>query len=129
MAWCIPKPLVPQLYILRRLPCLYHCVNYWRSPCSHKGAFLLLQGLENLSLRMERHCSNALALAEYLEQSPKIKLVNYAAYPTAAIHAMSEKYRRQSSGFIVLASKRNPPSKENRRVGQFYRRSTNCTAA
>ncbi|MCE9686531.1 aminotransferase class I/II-fold pyridoxal phosphate-dependent enzyme [Shewanella sp. AS16] len=46
---------------------------------SPQSAFLLLQGLETLSLRMERHCSNALALAEYLTQHPKVSWVNYGA--------------------------------------------------
>ncbi|MDX2321990.1 MAG: aminotransferase class I/II-fold pyridoxal phosphate-dependent enzyme [Moritella sp.] len=44
-----------------------------------QSAFLLMQGLETLALRMERHCSNALTLAEYLEQHPKVSWVNYAA--------------------------------------------------
>jgi O-acetylhomoserine (thiol)-lyase len=46
---------------------------------SPQSAFLLLQGLETLALRMERHCSNALTLAQYLEQHPKISWVNYGA--------------------------------------------------
>ncbi|WP_445946008.1 O-acetylhomoserine aminocarboxypropyltransferase/cysteine synthase family protein [Shewanella sp.] len=44
-----------------------------------QSAFLLLQGLETLSLRMERHCSNALALAQYLQQHPNVSWVNYGA--------------------------------------------------
>ncbi|MFT7684469.1 MAG: O-acetylhomoserine (thiol)-lyase, partial [Moritella dasanensis] len=44
-----------------------------------QSAFLLMQGLETLALRMERHCSNALTLAKYLEQHPKVNWVNYAA--------------------------------------------------
>ena len=44
-----------------------------------QSAFLLLQGLETLALRMERHCSNALALAEYLENHVQVSWVNYAA--------------------------------------------------
>jgi O-acetylhomoserine (thiol)-lyase len=46
---------------------------------SPQSAFLLLQGLETLSLRMERHCSNALALAQYLQQHPNVSWVNYGA--------------------------------------------------
>ncbi|MGS0676268.1 O-acetylhomoserine aminocarboxypropyltransferase/cysteine synthase family protein [Shewanella sp. 0m-4] len=44
-----------------------------------QSAFLLLQGLETLALRMERHCDNALALAQYLASHPKVSWVNYAA--------------------------------------------------
>ncbi|WOT05634.1 O-acetylhomoserine aminocarboxypropyltransferase/cysteine synthase family protein [Shewanella youngdeokensis] len=50
---------------------------------SPQSAFLLLQGLETLALRMERHCENALALAEFLEAHPKVKWVNYAALPNS----------------------------------------------
>ena len=45
------------------------------------NAFMLLQGLETLSLRMERHCSNALQVAQWLEKHPKVARVNYAALP------------------------------------------------
>jgi O-acetylhomoserine (thiol)-lyase len=45
------------------------------------SAFLLLQGLESLSLRMERHCSNAEKLAVFLDQHPSVSWVNYAALP------------------------------------------------
>jgi O-acetylhomoserine (thiol)-lyase len=45
------------------------------------SAFLLLQGLESLALRMERHCSNAEALADYLNKHDKVSWVNYAALP------------------------------------------------
>jgi O-acetylhomoserine (thiol)-lyase len=45
------------------------------------SAFLLLQGLETLGLRMERHCANALAVAQHLQGHPKVNWVNYAALP------------------------------------------------
>lgn len=45
------------------------------------SAFLLLQGLETLGLRIDRHCANALAVAQHLEQHPKVTWVNYAALP------------------------------------------------
>src|SRR5690606_18831182 len=43
------------------------------------SAFLIMQGLETLGLRMERHCENALAVAEYLARHPKVTHVNYGA--------------------------------------------------
>ncbi len=46
---------------------------------SPQNAFYILQGLETLGLRMERHCSNALAVANFLRQHPKVDWVNYAA--------------------------------------------------
>ncbi len=45
------------------------------------NAFLFLQGLETLSLRMERHSSNALAVAKWLKEHPKVSWVNYPALP------------------------------------------------
>ncbi|KAI1789885.1 O-acetylhomoserine ami [Ganoderma leucocontextum] len=50
------------------------------------GAFLLLQGLETLSLRAQRHSDNALALAQWLEQHPKIAWVSYLGLPSHASH-------------------------------------------
>jgi O-acetylhomoserine (thiol)-lyase len=46
---------------------------------SPANAFYILQGLETLGLRMDRHCENALAVAEYLQRHPKVRWVNYAA--------------------------------------------------
>jgi O-acetylhomoserine (thiol)-lyase len=55
------------------------------------SAFLLLQGLETLGLRMERHCENALKVAEYLETHPKVNWVNYAGLPGSKYHALAQK--------------------------------------
>jgi O-acetylhomoserine (thiol)-lyase len=54
---------------------------------SPMNAFLILQGLETLSLRMERHCDNAQKLAEYLQNHPKVNWVNYAGLPSSPDHA------------------------------------------
>ena len=48
------------------------------------SAFLIMQGLETLALRMERHCSNAEAVAAYLQRHPRVKAVNYATLPDSA---------------------------------------------
>ncbi|MFT4633339.1 MAG: O-acetylhomoserine (thiol)-lyase [Candidatus Pseudothioglobus sp.] len=56
------------------------------------NAFLLLQGLETLSLRMERHCSNAIAIAEYLEAHEDVASVNYAGLPSHPHYALAQKY-------------------------------------
>ncbi len=55
------------------------------------SAFLLLQGLETLALRIERHCSNALTVAKYLEAHPDVLWVNYAALPNSSYYATSQK--------------------------------------
>lgn len=56
------------------------------------NAFLLLQGLETLSLRVERHVENALKLASYLENHPKIASVNYAGLPSSPYFERAQKY-------------------------------------
>ncbi|WP_417309114.1 O-acetylhomoserine aminocarboxypropyltransferase/cysteine synthase family protein [Devosia sp.] len=55
------------------------------------SAFLLLMGLETLGLRMERHCANAIKVAEYLEQHPKVKWVNYAGLKSSKYHEVAGK--------------------------------------
>lgn len=59
---------------------------------SPMNAFLILQGLETLALRMERHCENALKIAQYLKQHPKVKWVNYAGLTDHPQHALIQKY-------------------------------------
>jgi len=55
------------------------------------SAFLILQGLETLGLRMERHCENTLKVAEYLQGHPKVRWVNYAGLPDSKYHALARK--------------------------------------
>lgn len=59
---------------------------------SPMNAFLILQGLETLPLRMERHSDNALAVAQYLESHPKVKWVNYAGLSTHPQNNLVQKY-------------------------------------
>lgn len=56
------------------------------------NAFLLNLGLETLALRMQRHCSNALAVAEYLERSDKVEWVNYPGLKSSKDHELAMKY-------------------------------------
>ncbi|MGH1487091.1 MAG: O-acetylhomoserine aminocarboxypropyltransferase/cysteine synthase family protein [Cellvibrionaceae bacterium] len=58
---------------------------------SPQNVFLILQGLETLGLRMERHCSNAEKLAGYLNNHPKVNWVNYAALSTSPYHSLCQK--------------------------------------
>ncbi|KAJ7577986.1 Cys/Met metabolism PLP-dependent enzyme-domain-containing protein [Mycena floridula] len=58
------------------------------------AAFLLLQGLETLSLRAERHSSNALELATYLDQHPKVSWVSYLGLPSHGSYALAQKLIR-----------------------------------
>ncbi len=56
------------------------------------NAFLILQGLETLALRMERHCENALGVAEYLQSHPRVTTVSYAGLPGDKYHELANKY-------------------------------------
>ncbi|HEY7884736.1 MAG TPA: aminotransferase class I/II-fold pyridoxal phosphate-dependent enzyme [Cellvibrionaceae bacterium] len=58
---------------------------------SPHSAFLIMQGLETLGLRMERHCENALKVAEHLKRHPKINWVNYAALPDSPYQSLCQK--------------------------------------
>ena len=58
------------------------------------NAFLILQGIETLALRMDRIVQNTLAVAEYLQGHPKVDRVNYAGLPAHAEHALAKKYLR-----------------------------------
>jgi O-acetylhomoserine (thiol)-lyase len=62
------------------------------SALSPMNAFLLLQGIETLPLRMERHCDNAIAVAKYLQQHPKVEWVNYAGLEGDKYFDLAQKY-------------------------------------
>ena len=64
------------------------------------NAFLFLQGLETLSMRMERHASNARIVAEWLAKHPLVPWVNYAGLPASPYHDRSQKYCPQGPGSI-----------------------------
>jgi O-acetylhomoserine (thiol)-lyase len=65
------------------------------------NAWLLSQGLETLSLRMERHVSNARRVAEFLEGRDEVLKVNYASLPSSPWHALAEKYAPAGSGAVL----------------------------
>ena len=59
---------------------------------SPMNAFLILQGIQTLPLRMERHCDNAMAVANYLQEHPRVAWVNYAGLPTSPYYDLAQKY-------------------------------------
>ncbi|MBE8555605.1 MULTISPECIES: O-acetylhomoserine aminocarboxypropyltransferase/cysteine synthase family protein [Vibrio] len=68
---------------------------------SPMNAFMLMQGLETLSLRMERHTENALKVAEYLQQHEKVSWVSYAGLPTSEFYPLAEKYMQGKPSAIL----------------------------
>ncbi len=67
---------------------------------SPMNAFLLLQGVETLPLRMERHCANAEAVAGFLERHPKVSWVAYAGLESSAYYALARKYLPKGAGAV-----------------------------
>jgi len=68
---------------------------------SPMNAFQILQGLETLGLRIQRHCDNALALAEYLQQHPKVAWVSYAGLSDSPYQPLCQKITNgQASGIL-----------------------------
>jgi O-acetylhomoserine/O-acetylserine sulfhydrylase len=65
------------------------------------NSFLLLQGLETLSLRVQRHVDNALALAEWLEQHPDVEFVEYPGLKGSPYNALAKKYLSNGFGGIL----------------------------
>lgn len=65
------------------------------------NAWLLSQGLETLSLRMERHVSNARRVADFLEGRDEVLKVNYASLPSSPWHALAQKYSPAGSGAVL----------------------------
>jgi O-acetylhomoserine (thiol)-lyase len=65
------------------------------------NAWLLAQGLETLSLRIERHVENAKAIAIWLEKNPQVEKVNYASLPSSPWHKLANKYCPKGSGSVL----------------------------
>lgn len=64
------------------------------------NAFLILTGMETLSLRMQRHCDNALKVATWLKSHPNVAWVNYAGLPDDKHHALAKKYCPKGAGAV-----------------------------
>lgn len=88
----------PLAYIIKARVTLLRDTGACISPFN---AFLLLQGVETLALRMEKHVQNAKAVAEYLEKHPAVSWVNYPALAGNKYHALSQKYIPKGPGAIL----------------------------
>ncbi|MBZ4675438.1 MAG: O-acetylhomoserine aminocarboxypropyltransferase [Anaerophaga sp.] len=72
------------------------------------NAFLLLQGLETLSLRVERTVQNALELAKWLEKQPQVEYVNYPGLPSSPYHELAKKYLKRGFGGVFSFKIKGP---------------------
>ena len=73
----------------------------WGNTISPFNSFLLLQGLETLSLRVERHVENTLAIAKWLEQHAKVEYVNYPGLDSSPYHSLAKKYFKNGFGGVL----------------------------
>jgi cystathionine gamma-lyase len=85
--------------IAERLAFLQNAVGGVAGPFD---SFLALRGLKTLALRMQRHCGNALHLAQWLEQHPKVRSVRYPGLPSHPQHALAKSQMSGFGGMITL---------------------------
>ncbi|MDO5324150.1 MAG: O-acetylhomoserine aminocarboxypropyltransferase/cysteine synthase [Clostridia bacterium] len=81
--------------------CTVQLMRDFGSTPSPQSAFMLNLGLESLHVRMERHCENALKVAQYLEQHDKIAWVNYPGLESSPYHARAQKYMPKGTCGVV----------------------------
>jgi O-acetylhomoserine (thiol)-lyase len=90
--------LGPQSYIIKLRVQLLRDLGPAISP---QNSFLLIQGIETLSLRMERHVQNAQALAQWLEQRDEVEKVYYAGLPSSPWYEAGQRYLPRGAGAVV----------------------------
>jgi O-acetylhomoserine (thiol)-lyase len=95
----LPPELSKLAYILKLRVQLLRDLGPALSPFN---SFLFLQGLETLPLRMERHSSNALRVAEFLQKHPKVEWVNYPGLPNHPTYERAQKYHRPGQFGAIL---------------------------
>jgi len=95
----LPAPLAPLAFILRARTVPLRNLGAAISP---DNAWIFLQGLETLPLRIARHSENALAVAQYLTRHPKVSWVRYPGLETDPSHALGRKYLKGGFGGMVI---------------------------
>lgn len=88
----------------------------WGNALSPFNSFLLLQGLETLSLRLERHVQNTQALAEWLEQHPQVEYVNYPGLKSSKYYELAKKYFKNGAGGVLTFKIKGDPSKADKLI-------------
>ncbi len=82
-------------------------MRYMGPSISPFNAWLNIMGLETLSLRMKKHCSNALAVAEFFEQHPQVESVNYPGLKSSPYHKLVEPQMKGCSSLLSIVLKGN----------------------
>ncbi len=109
--FCSPSPsyhgavFVDALAPMGNIAFIMHVRTHWLrdtgGAISPFGAFLFLQGLETLHLRMPRHCDNAMAIARYLEQHEAVEWVNYPGLESHSHYENAQKFLPDGAGAII----------------------------
>jgi O-acetylhomoserine (thiol)-lyase len=101
MKWAhdLPAALAPIAFALRLRTVPLRNLGACISP---DNAWIFLQGIETLPLRMERHCSNAMAVAQWLKKNPKVDWVRYPGLPDDPAHAVASRYLKKGFGGMVV---------------------------
>ncbi|MCS7090081.1 MAG: O-acetylhomoserine aminocarboxypropyltransferase/cysteine synthase family protein [Verrucomicrobiota bacterium] len=95
----LPEPLQPLAYVLRMRTVPLRNLGACISP---DNSWIFLQGIETLPLRMERHCANALAVARWLKEHPRVSWVRYPGLPDDPEYGRNQKYLRGKGGALVV---------------------------
>merc|ERR1719412_311991 len=95
----LPEMLAPLAYILRLRTVPLRTLGGCISP---DNAWMFLQGIETLPLRMEKHCENALAVAKYLQSHPDVEWVRYPGLEGDSMHELNKKYLKGKGGAMVV---------------------------
>lgn len=95
----LPDMLRPLAYILRMRTVPLRNIGACIAP---DNSWMFLQGIETLPLRMERHCSNALAVARFLQSHPGVGWVRFPGLPDNPQYALNQKYLRGLGGSMVV---------------------------
>ena len=82
--------------------CRMESLRVFGAALSPTSAWQILQGVETLPLRMDRHCSNALAVAQYLQADPRVSFVNYPGLPSHPQHHLMKRQMRGGSGLLAF---------------------------
>ena len=95
----LPAPLAPLAYILRMRTGPLRNLGACLAP---DNAWIALQGIETLPLRMDRHCENSLAVAKHLQDHPAVEWVRYPGLPGDSQAALNQKYLHGKGGSMVV---------------------------
>jgi O-acetylhomoserine (thiol)-lyase len=95
----LPEPLLPLAYILRMRTVPLRNLGACIAP---DNAWMFLQGIETLPLRMERHCENALAVARFLKASEQVEWVRFPGLEGDSMQALNARYLRGKGGSMVV---------------------------